>query len=239
MTLRECPERYTPLTSACFSWENYILWQHIKEEKDYVSYIMAGATVLVILVIYFYFYRPWQVRWGAADDEVKRSMPGDDVITDPSFKATRVVTVNAPAESIWPWIVQIGCKRAGWYSYDWVDNLGIPSAERIISEFQHIEVGQLIPFSPNGKMGMYVKDFAEPKWILWGDKENYSTWYWGLYPIDSDHTRLVTRVRLHYRWLSPTIIFSLLLDIGDIVMMRKCMLGIKMRAEKLHKDNSI
>jgi hypothetical protein len=239
MTLRECPERYTPLTGACFSWEIYNLWQHIKEEKDYVSYIMAGATVLVILVIYFYFYRPWQVRWGATDDEVNRSMPGDDVITDPSFNATRVVTVNAPSESIWPWLVQIGCKRAGWYSYDWVDNLGIPSAERIISEFQHIKVGQLIPFSPNGKMGMYVKDFAEPKWMLWGDKENFSTWYWGLYPIDSDHTRLVTRVRLHYRWLSPTIIFSLLLDIGDIVMMRKCMLGIKMRAEKLHKDNSI
>ena len=110
---------------------------------------------------------------------------------------------------------------------------------RIIPELQHFEVGQLIPFSPNGKMGMYVKDFAEPKWMIWGDKENYSTWSWGLYPIDLAHTRLVTRVRLRYRWLSPTIIFFLLLDIGDIVMMRKCMLGIKLRAEKLFKDGRI
>jgi hypothetical protein len=200
---------------------------------------VAATIALFILIIYLFLYRPWQVRWGAKDEEVIRSMPGDDIVTHPSFNATRVVTVNASPKAIWPWLVQIGCKRAGWYSYDWVDNLGIPSTERIIPEFQHFEVGQLIPFSPNGKMGMYVKDFEKPKWMLWGDKENYSTWCWGLYPIDSDHTRLVTRVRLHYRWLSPTIIFSLLLDIGDIVMMRKCMLGIKLRAEKLQREDYI
>ena len=204
-----------------------------------MSYIVSAAIVFVIIIIYLFLYRTWQVRWGATDEEVNRTMPGDVIVFDPSFNATRVVTVNAPPKAIWPWLVQIGCKRAGWYSYDWIDNLGIPSAERIIPEFQQFEVGQLIPFSPNGKMGMYVKDFEKPKWMLWGDKENYSTWCWGIYPIDSDHSRLVTRVRLHYRWLSPTIIFSLLLDIGDIVMMRKCMLGIKLRAEKLHKEDSI
>lgn len=199
-------------------------------------YIVAAAIALGILIMYFFLYRPWQVRWGATDEEVNRSMPGDDIVIDPSFNATRVVTVNAPPEAIWPWLVQIGCKRAGWYSYDWVDNLGIPSAERVIPEFQKFEVGQFIPFSPNGKVGMYIIDFAELKWMLWGDKENDSSWCWGLYPIDSDNTRLVTRVRLRYRWLSPTIIFSLLLDIGDIIMMRKCMLGIKLRAEKLYSD---
>jgi len=89
---------------------------------------------------------------GATDEEVNRAMPGDDIVSDPSFNATRVVTVNAPPKAIWPWLVQIGCKRAGWYSYDWVDNLGIPSAERIIPEFQLFELDQLIPFSPNGKM---------------------------------------------------------------------------------------
>lgn len=204
-----------------------------------MSYLIAGVILLIVLFIYFLLYRPWQLRWGATDDEVDRYIPGDDLVTKLSFNATRAVTVNAPPEAIWPWLVQIGCRRAGWYSYDWVDNLGIPSAESIIPEFQHFEVGQLIPFSPNGKMGMYVRDFAEPKWMIWGDKENYSTWCWGLYPIDSDHTRLVTRVRLRYRWLSPTIIFSLLLDIGDIAMMRKCMLGIKLRAEKLFKGDRI
>ena len=189
--------------------------------------------MLIVLTIYFLLYRPWQLRWGATDDEVDRYIPGDDVVSNPHFNATRAVTVEARPEDIWPWLVQIGCRRAGWYSYDWVDNLGIPSAERIIPEYQHFEIGQLIPFSPNGKMGMYVKDFSPPNWMLWGDLENISTWCWSLYPVDTTHTRLITRVRLKYNWLSPTIIFSVLLDIGDIVMMRKCMLGIKRRAEGL------
>ncbi|WP_158309025.1 hypothetical protein [Desulfosporosinus orientis] len=64
-------------------------------------------------------------------------------------------------------------------------------------------------------------------------KESDSTWCWGLYPLNSAQTRLVSRIRLRCRWLSPAIIFSLLVDAGDIIMMRKCMLGIKQRAEEL------
>lgn len=100
-------------------------------------------------------------------------------------------------------------------------------------ELQNISIGQLIPISPNGKIGLLVKAFETNQWILWTDPDNLTSWYWGLYPIDSDHTRLITRVRIHYKWLSPTLIFNLLLDAGDIVMMRKCMLGIKYRAEHL------
>lgn len=203
-----------------------------------VRYIIALAILILVFAIYFYIYRPWQVRWGATDDEVSQSMPGDDLVTNPSLNATRVVTIDAPPDKIWPWLVQMGCKRAGWYSYDLVDNLGIPSSDRIIPEFQHFQVGQIIPMSPNGKMGMYVKEFIEPNWMIWGDKQNYSSWCWGLYPIDSNRTRLVTRIRLRYRWLSPTIIFSVLLDIGDIIMMRKCMLGIKQRSEVLYRQDS-
>ena len=109
---------------------------------------------------------------------------------------------HASPEAIWPWLVQIGCKRAGWYSYDRVDNLGIHSSEHIIPEFQHFGVGQVIPFSPNGKMGMFVKDFETNCSMLWEDKGNTCTWCWGIYPIDSKHTRLINRVRLRYRWLS-------------------------------------
>ena len=132
---------------------------------------------------------------------------------------------------IWPWLVQIGHKRAGWYSYDWVDNLGRPSAERIIPDLQEIKVGDLIPISPDGKIGFWVKALEPNQWMLWWDKFCNTTWVWGLYPLDEDRTRLITRIRLHYNWLSPMIFFDLALDIGDIAMMRKCMLGIKRRAE--------
>jgi hypothetical protein len=122
---------------------------------------------------------------------------------------------------------------AGWYSYDWIDNLGISSAERIVPQLQHLEVGGLIPMSPDGKQGFWIKDFEANRWMLWWDKQGDVTWYWGLYPLDDSQTRLITRVRIRYHWLSPSILFSVPLDVGDIVMMRKCMLGIKQRAEML------
>ncbi|MCK5498177.1 MAG: hypothetical protein KAI77_03200, partial [Gammaproteobacteria bacterium] len=80
---------------------------------------------LVAFIAFFYLvYRPWQLSWGATADEVARPMVGDGLVTNPTFNATRAVTVNAPAERIWPWIVQIGYKRAGFYSWDILDNDG-------------------------------------------------------------------------------------------------------------------
>lgn len=202
-----------------------------------VKYLLILTILIVFFALYFGVYRPWQVRWGATDEEVRRRMPGDEMVAGPTLNATRAVTINAPPESIWPWLVQMGCKRGGWYSYDLIDNLGRPSTDRIISEYQHLERGQIVPMSPNGKMGMYVRSFTEPDWLVWGDKGGDSTWCWGLYPLSSGQTRLVSRIRLRYRWLSPAILFSLLLDAGDIIMMRKCMLGIKERAQKLNRQD--
>ena len=196
--------------------------------------ILGGAS----LGVYLRFIRPWQLRWGATGEEVARAMPGDDVVKQPTFNVTRAITIQARSEEIWPWLVQIGIKRAGWYSYDWIDNLGIPSAERILPEWQHVTVGDLIPMSPDGKQGQWVKDFEANQWMLWWDNQGYATWYWGLYPQDDSQTRLITRVRIHYRWTSPAILFNLLVEFTDIVMMRKCLLGIKRRAEMLAAERT-
>jgi hypothetical protein len=144
--------------------------------------------------------------------------------------------VQAPPSLIWPWIVQIGFGRAGWYTYDLLDNFGRPSAKHIIPEFQHLQAGDVVPFyqgigAPEG-VGMKVKALQREQWVLWwDDKTQDSTWTWALYPIDQQQTRLVTRVRMRYRWTKPTILFSLLVEFADLVMMRKCLLGIKQRAE--------
>jgi len=193
--------------------------------------VALAALGAVSLVGYLRFIRPWQLRWGATDEEVARAMPGDDVVQHPTFDATRAVTVKARPEEIWPWLAQIGITRAGWYSYDLIDNLGRPSARRIIPELQHVAVGDVIPMSPDGKQGLRVKAFEPNQWMLWWHDKGDSTWCWGLSPLDSSHTRLITRVRIQYRWTSPSILFNLPLDVMDIVMMRKCMLGIKQRAE--------
>ena len=200
--------------------------------------LSVGLTALaaVTLGVYLRFIRPWQLRWGATDEEVARAMPGDDVVEQPTLNATRAVTIQARPEQIWPWLVQMGGTRAGWYSYDWIDNLGRPSADRIIPELQHVAVEDFIPMAPIGKMGYWVRAVEPNQWMLWWANKGDVTWSWGLYPQDDSRTRLITRLRIQYRWTKPSILFSLPLDVGDIVMMRRCLLGIKQRAERASRQ---
>src|SRR5947209_19838452 len=110
------------------------------EEPLMFKKIGMGLALLsgVAFGVYLRFYRPWHSRWGATDEEVALAMPGDEAIKRPTFNVTRAITMKARPEEIWPWIVQIGVGRAGFYSYDLLDNLGKPSAEGIITELQHI-----------------------------------------------------------------------------------------------------
>jgi len=199
-----------------------------------VAMALGAATAAYLL-----FIRPWQLRWGATDEELERPMPGDEVVERPTFNATRAVTIAARPEEIWPWIVQMGVTRAGWYSYDLLDNLGRPSARGIFPQLQNPMIGDVIPMSPDGKQGMYVKDFEQDRWMLWWDGKGGMSWSWGLYPVDEGHTRLITRVRMRYKWLSPSILFDMLVEFTDIIMMRKSILGIKERAERIGGMESV
>jgi hypothetical protein len=199
--------------------------------------IIIGLLVGLVL-IYLLILRPWHLRWGATDNDLALSLPADDLVTNPDFNATRGITINSTPEYIWKWIIQIGSRRAGWYSIDWMDNAGIKSSYEILPEFQRIQIGQFIPFTPDQKNGMSVKEFKENEYILWVDKEGKATWLWYLYPVDKRQTRLLTRLRTKYVWKGFWIIYYLLYDVGDIVMMSKCMKGIKWRAEHAFRESS-
>lgn len=187
-------------------------------------FLLAGVYLLII--------RPWQLKWGASDKELKMDYPGDSIVKNPDFHAIRGITINAKPADIWKWIIQIGSRRAGWYSIDWMDNAGKKSSEVIIPEFQNISAGQFIPFTPDQKNGMWVKEFVENKYILWIDDKGMATWTWLLTPLNPDQTRLNTVLRTKYNWKSIWILYFLIYDIGDIVMMSRCMKGIKKRSEK-------
>jgi alkylated DNA nucleotide flippase Atl1 len=124
---------------------------HVKKIRSAVWLRVArvagrlGLAQVVFLAGYLLVYRPQQLRWGATDEEVARAMAGDKIQRHPIFNATRSVTTNARPEQIWPWLVQIGYRRAGWYGYDWIDNDGLPSADRIIPALQHLKVGDDMP----------------------------------------------------------------------------------------------
>lgn len=186
-----------------------------------------AALLLAALALFWFAYRPWARHWGATDEEIARAMPGDDVVAAPTFNATRAVTIDAPPEAIWPWIIQIGYRRAGFYSYDRLDNDGIPSAERIIPELQQLAVGDSIPLA---RSAYAVVAALEPNraMLLVVAEDGPWTWAWGLYPDAAGRTRLVTRLRID----ATDVRVRLMLDAVEIIMMRKCMLGIRRRAEE-------
>jgi hypothetical protein len=200
----------------------------------FVFFIVIAAA-LVGAVAFFQLYRPWELRWGATGEELARRMPGDEIVRRPTFDATRAVTIDASPEDIWPWLVQIGFGRAGWYSYDLFDNLGRHSSERVVVDLQHIQVGDLVPLGPGEKSGMFVKGFVVNRSMLWWTGKNgQTTWAWGLYPIPGGATRLVTRVRTPFSWAQPmSAVWLVLTEVADFPMMRKSLLGIKRRAETL------
>ena len=195
--------------------------------------LVWGAIAFCFFVVLAIFvYRPWAINWGATDDEISSSMPGDEMLQNPTFNATRAVTIQAQPEEIWPWIVQYGYKKGGMYCYDWFDNDGVPSADRILPEYQNLKVGDLIPLSPF--LCVRVVELTPNRSMLWVFPEGSgpwtnSTWAWELCQKDAHHTRLLTRLRVR----THSVISRIMLDFFEIVMMRKSMLGIKQRAERM------
>jgi hypothetical protein len=192
----------------------------------------AAAVVFAVILFYLRIFRPWQLSWGATTDEVGRALPGDGVVPDPTFDATRAITIAARPDQIWPWLLQVGVRRAGWYSYDLLDNLGRPSAREIIPGLQQVGVGDVVPLSPDGKQGVRILALDLPRSMMWGTLPD-TTWLWLCEPQADGTTRLITRIRSRYRWLSPTIAFSLLVEFADIWMIRRMLLNIRERAEGL------
>jgi hypothetical protein len=133
----------------------------------------SGARVVAVLAtsaaaVYALWLRPRVLTWGATKDEAAREYAGDDVIPDPDDSATMATTFPEPPESVWPWLVQMGGDRGGWYSRDWLDNNAKPSADRIVPEWQHLEVGQQLTrvATPGREPGSFTVVTLEPNRTL-------------------------------------------------------------------------
>jgi hypothetical protein len=187
--------------------------------------------VMTVLGAYRLWVQPWQHRWGATDQEVHRAMPGDDLLPD-AASTTRVISIAASAEQVWPWLVQLGHGRGGWYSYDWIDNDGRPSADRIVPELQQLQVGDQILMLP--EMGPRVREVEPNRYFVAGDQEA-GVWSLALYPAASG-CRLVSRWRVSWPLTPATAFWILLSDPGAFIMERKMLKGIKARAETTGQD---
>ncbi len=193
----------------------------------------TGLGAVAALGAHLRWIRPRIFSWGATSGEASRPMAGDDLCPRPHLNATRAVTIAAGPEDVWPWLVQWGWHRAGFYSYDLLDNLGRRSARQILPQYQRLQAGDWVPMS--GKTTPYtayrVVRLEPGKLMLW--EKRGGTWLWLLEPDGAGHTRLITRLRSRYAWTRPTIVVELILmEIGDPFMMRRCLLGIRQRAEQ-------
>ncbi len=117
--------------------------------------VVLGAVIGTIAGITVSRSVRWWRTWGVDPVESMKALPGDDLVPMPTAVDTRGITIDAPPEAVWPWLVQMGYGRAGWYSYDAMDMRG-KSADRIVPEWQAIEVGDVMPNSPGGGFSVRV-----------------------------------------------------------------------------------
>ena len=203
-----------------------------------LSFIGAG---LASAAAYALALRPWFLRWGATAAELSKSLPGDLSVTQATSTATRAITIQAPPERVWPWIVQIGQERGGLYSYAWLENLvgcEIVNAETIHPEWQDLKPGDTVrlhPKMPGIPVTIVEKNHAL---VLGGNgiPEQHipaMSWAFVLEPVSGNATRLLIR----WRSQIPNAVFDLvvnkyLLEPIHFTMERKMMLGIRERVER-------
>jgi hypothetical protein len=194
-------------------------------------FLGLGITLLVLILGYLVI-RPALLRWGASAEEVSRSMPGDMN----GMRWTRAITIAATPEQIWPWLVQWGQGRGGWYSYDWLENVfgfDIHTANQILPEFQNPAVGDPICMAPGFCPNVSV---VEPyQWFGWlasdpQGKPMYS-FIFGIFPVDGAHSRLVVRESFSLAGMPPAAVTAI--EIPDVVMEQKSLDTVKRRVEGL------
>jgi hypothetical protein len=197
----------------------------------------VAATVTVLASLSLLVVTPWQRRWGATDAELARTMPGDAIVRAAGGRldSTEAITVDAPAERIWPWLVQMGVGRGGFYTLTWVENLlglGVTNADRIVPEWQRLRVGDVVGIrSATEGARVAVLEVGSALVLVDEPTPGYiTTWDFGLYPGDGARTRLVVR----RGGTSPGAagrVFNALMEPGFFVMDRAMLKGIKARAE--------
>ncbi|WP_433627656.1 hypothetical protein [Halomicrococcus sp. NG-SE-24] len=214
---------------------------------------IAAMAVLVLAGTYHFLVRPWHRRWGATDEEARKSLPGDDLLAGTTRQVTHAVEIDAPPGEVWPWLVQMGQGRGGFYSYDWLENAigaDIHNVERIVPEYQDLEEGDVVRLAPpdyplsSPESAPEVARLDPERALVLRPPGESPAWTWAfvLEPVGDDTTRLLARMRSKpaESSIGPLAGRPRLLDAVDylfwepahFVMERKMLRGIQRRAER-------
>ena len=219
---------------------------------------LAALTAAAVAAGYVLAVRPRMLHWGATAQETAAPLPGDELVRTPRMQSTRAVTINAPAASVWPWLVQLGAGRGGMYSYDLLETaagLGMHSANRILPQHQQLDVGDVVPlvFRKGPDAGIPVRRVEAGSVLGLGGTMDPRTgqirpsggapagprvelgWTFVLQPVNGRGTRLLSRTRYDYSPLPVGLILRPVLEPLQFIMERRMLLGIKSRAEGLRR----
>ena len=208
---------------------------------------IAGAFIIAFAII-TPFLRRWRTRWGAVEKEFNGSFPGDDIIPNPKWQYTQAITIAVPPEKVWPWLIQIGQSRGGFYSYEALENLvgcNIHNADMIVPKYQHLEVGDNVLLHPKvpypvalvepGRAIVLYVDTRKAAPLVPGSKlGDYfeSTWLFFIKASDRNSTRLISRFRIDYNpSIRNKISCGYFVEPISSTMQQKMLRGIKKRAE--------
>jgi proline iminopeptidase len=184
-------------------------------------------------------------------------LPGDSLIDIPTDSFTHAITIEAPVSAIWPWLMQMGCLRGGWYSYDWLDNAGVESSKKIIEGLQDLKEGDALNWTPQADAGCFVMQVESMKTLVLGTCYDFvknistvpnidplpstyfrSTWAFILEPQTATVTRLIVRARGDYvlpKSMVPHLRTMFIRPIHSF-MERKQLQNLKNRAESFSES---
>jgi len=215
--------------------------------------VVAGLLAALLAVFLARVLRPWCMRWGATAEERGRSWPGDELIPAPRCHCMHCITIDAPPEQVWRWLIQTGQDRAGFYSYDWIERLfgyDMRNADRIHPEWQQLAVGDRVRLHQattplevvhlvEGRVvvlagGRRLQDepIRDPSAMRLHRYEAY-TWSWFLEPVEGGGTRFIAWLRASWDEAPrPGLWHWLFVEPAHFIMQRGMHRGLKARVEE-------
>jgi hypothetical protein len=198
---------------------------------------LAGACLMAICILFRPVLRRWYSGWGSTTDELVCELPGDEYVPHRLGGYTQSIGIKAPARAIWPWIVQTGQDKAGFYSYELLENVvgcNIHNIDHIVPDFQTIIIDDKLLLHPHTP-GIPVAMIEPEKALVYGgrqDEFNGNVWTFFLNEEDTQ-TRLIARWAFEYKpTRSNIIIYNWLLEPIAAIMQRKMLLTIKRLVER-------
>jgi hypothetical protein len=198
--------------------------------------IVFGVLAYVAVVIVA---RPWHSRWGSSEAELRAALPGDDVVANPHYTIQHAVTIQATPDDIWPWLVQVGQDRGGFYSYDWLERLvgdKVRNADRIHPDWQTRQPGDLVRATQPDYLGGVLGPNVGWRVVRLEPRRVLVLGGWGAFVLEPQGgaTRLIVRTRGAGKPNVPLAPFGLFVfEPAHFIMERRMLLGIKERAERM------